>query len=251
MGQEFLQRFDDFLGQHEDSIGVIIFEPQWGSSNAARPWPPELLQEAVRRSRNKGIMVLCDEIMCGLGRHGQGTLFLSQALDLDPDAVTFGKAAAAGAYPLSGVIAKRGAALLAEKGKAMAQSHTYAASSELALLTAREVLQELPRWFEHAAKMGALVKEILRPVDDDKFLRVQGLGLMWGGLFCEADAGRKAEMIRLFREACKEHQVWPYFIPVGGFMLSPPMDVAEDVWREGLTRLLRCCEQVKSKVGSQ
>eukprot|EP00929_Paragymnodinium_shiwhaense_P038955 TRINITY_DN20501_c0_g2_i1.p3 TRINITY_DN20501_c0_g2~~TRINITY_DN20501_c0_g2_i1.p3 ORF type:complete len:111 (+),score=11.61 TRINITY_DN20501_c0_g2_i1:339-671(+) len=39
----------------------------------------------------------------GLGRHGQGTLFLSHALGLDPDAVTFGKSVASGTYPLSGV----------------------------------------------------------------------------------------------------------------------------------------------------
>ena len=40
--------------------------------------------------------MLADEIMCGLGRHGKGTLFLSEAWDLNPDAVTFGKAIGGG-----------------------------------------------------------------------------------------------------------------------------------------------------------
>jgi 4-aminobutyrate aminotransferase-like enzyme len=53
--------------------------------------------------------VISDEIMCGLGRHGKGTIFVSEALGLDVDAVTFGKAVAAGLYPLSGAVMRRGA----------------------------------------------------------------------------------------------------------------------------------------------
>ena len=39
-------------------------------------------------ARERGIKIICDEIMCGLGRHGKGTLFISEAWDLDPDCVT-------------------------------------------------------------------------------------------------------------------------------------------------------------------
>ena len=38
--------------------------------------------------------------MCGLGRHGHGTCFLSAAWDLPVDALTFGKAVAGGAHLL-------------------------------------------------------------------------------------------------------------------------------------------------------
>ena len=34
--------------------------------------------------------------MCGLGRHGKGSLFASRDLELDPDAITFGKAIGGG-----------------------------------------------------------------------------------------------------------------------------------------------------------
>lgn len=36
-------------------------------------------------------------------RHGSGTTFLSGALGIEPDAITFGKAIAAGVDPLSGI----------------------------------------------------------------------------------------------------------------------------------------------------
>uniref|UniRef100_A0A7S4RHR7 Uncharacterized protein n=1 Tax=Alexandrium monilatum TaxID=311494 RepID=A0A7S4RHR7_9DINO len=244
----FLQRFDAFLAEHGDRTGVIIFEPQWGSSFAARPWPRGLLQEAVRRSRARGLLVLCDEIMCGLGRHGQGTLFLSRAWKLDPDAVTFGKAVAGGAFPLAGIAVQRGAEALNRAGVKLAQSHTYAGSSALALLTAREVLRELPAWFQHAADMGRVVEEVLGPCRKEGFLEVQGQGLMWGGLFTDGDAERRRRAAELLTQACSTRGVWPYFVPDGRFMLTPPMDIAEEDLREALQKLACCVQEVKDLV---
>merc|ERR1712232_1308864 len=104
----------------------------------------------------------------------------------------------------------------------MVQTHTYAASSALALLTAREVIAELPNWFGHAAAMGDIVAEILNPMNDGVFMRVMGTGLMWGGAFVDPDPERRQEATKIFRAACVEERVWPYFVPVGGFMISPP-----------------------------
>jgi len=237
--EKFTERFDAFLDAYGHDVSVIIFEPQWGSSNLGRVWPKELLQEAMRRSRERGIYLLCDEIMCGLGRHGLGTLFMSDAWHLDPDAVTFGKALSGGAYPMSGVVMKRGAKVLSEAGVQLVQSHTYAGSSELALMTARMVLNEVPKWFNHAAGMGQLVSEILGPFSDGKFVRLHGHGLMWGGEFVISDKKRRSDAARLFKKACEEEKVWPYFVGTAGFMLSPPMDVDEKSFREGLERLAR------------
>lgn len=85
---ELLNKYEAFLDKHADEIGVMLFEPQWGSSQAALPWPEHLLKQYVGMARERGIKIICDEIMCGLGRHGKGTLFISEAWDLDPDCVT-------------------------------------------------------------------------------------------------------------------------------------------------------------------
>lgn len=240
----YLRRFDAFMATAEaKTIGVMVFEPQWGSSYAAKTWPPETLRQVIRRCKTAGILVLCDEIMCGLGRHGRGTLFLSEAWDLDPDAVTFGKAISAGAYQMSGVIVKSGAKSLKCQGTKVAQSHTYAGSSAMALLTAKEVVDELPKWFDHAKKMGEVIKEVLTPLQDAGFLKIHGQGLMWGGVFtCE----KRQLALELMRKTCLEEKVWPYLVPVGGFMMSPPMDVKEDDLREGLRRLERSLLKVKT-----
>lgn len=72
--------------------------------------------QVIEMCHEKGVLVVADEIMCGLGRHGQmcpgvevPPMFLSQAWHLPVDAVTFGKAICAGAYPMSGVVCRHGA----------------------------------------------------------------------------------------------------------------------------------------------
>ena len=54
-----------------------------------------------------GALVVSDEVMCGLARHGQGDgkCFLSDAWGLQPDCITFGKAVATGMFPLAGRVA--------------------------------------------------------------------------------------------------------------------------------------------------
>ena len=80
---------------------MVLFEPQWGSSVASTPWPPGLLRAYIREAKSRGLAVICDEIMCGLGRHGQEPkgatgCFLTECWELEPDCVTFGKSIGGG-----------------------------------------------------------------------------------------------------------------------------------------------------------
>ena len=114
---------------------MVLFEPQWGSSVASTPWPPQLLRAYVTEAKRRGLAVICDEVMCGLGRHGQDArgatgCFLTECWDLRPDAVTFGKSIGGGAgHLLSGAILLTGASQLAQSSRTALQSHTYAGSS--------------------------------------------------------------------------------------------------------------------------
>lgn len=179
--------------------------------------------------------------MCGLGRHGHGCCFLTRAWDLDADAVTFGKAVASGTFPLSGVILRSGASELREAGKGVMHMHTYAGSGQLALLAAAEVLKLLPSYHEHVAAMGNIMQECLERLqtETDGFVRCQGQGLMWGCIF----SGNAVERCRAndeFRSLCVLHGVWPYFVPAGGFQITPVLDVTEEDLMEGLGRIEKC-----------
>jgi adenosylmethionine-8-amino-7-oxononanoate aminotransferase len=192
---------------------------------------------------------MCDEIMCGLGRHGQGTVFLSKAWGLEPDAVTFGKSISAGAYPMSGCLVKNGAKALVQRGAGvLAQSHTYAGSSTMALLTGTEVVKLLPEWLDHAAKMGNVFKEILGPLNDNTFCHIHGQGLMWGGQFCDRDPAKRQKALGIFKAQCEKELVAPYYVPVGGWMMTPPMDTKEEDLREALSRIHRAAAHTKAEM---
>jgi adenosylmethionine-8-amino-7-oxononanoate aminotransferase len=228
---EYMARFEAFLEKHAHEVGVILFEPQWGSSQAAMPWPQNILKKCIANSKARGIGVVCDEIMCGLGRHGQGSLFASTDLDLDPDAITFGKAIGGGVYPISGAILKKGREKLCEAGCSVMQSHTYAGASVRALMTATEVLREVPNWLPSIQKLGeemAYIFGYLAKISDGMLI-THGQGLMWGGLFTKegemGEAGYRSQAMKCFRRHCDEVGVLPYIVPAGGFMVTPMMDV--------------------------
>jgi len=229
--EELIAKYKSFLDDHEHEIGVILFEPQWGSSQAGYPWPKHLLKRYIDLAKSHGIRVLCDEIMCGLGRHGNGTLFVSEAWELDPDAITFGKAIAAGVFPLSGAILKTGKNLLRANKLSVMQSHTYAGSSTRALMAATAVLKEIPNWLPSVTKLGEEMEHIMRYLTkiSQGMVICQGQGLMWGGLFSRIgqnqDEKFRAKVIDAFKKSCNEAGVLPYFVPVGGFMVSPVIDI--------------------------
>jgi adenosylmethionine-8-amino-7-oxononanoate aminotransferase len=228
---DLFAQFTAFLDQHGNDIGVLLIEPQWGSSQAAFPWPKELLKTYIKMAQDRGIKVCADEIMCGLGRHGHGTLFVSKAWDLNPDAITFGKAIAGGAYPLSGAIMKRGRDVLTLHGRSVMQSHTFAGSSQRALMAGTDVLNELSTWMPSITKLGGEMCHIFSYLEkiSKGMLVCHGQGLMWGGLFSKigqsANGDYRADAFDCFMKHADNIGVLPYFVPAGGFMVTPVVDI--------------------------
>ena len=210
-------------------------------------------KEYIKRARNKGILVCCDEIMCGLGRHGQGpAMFLSDSKvwDLDPDAVTFGKAIGGGVYPLSGVALKSGAKELQLSSRSTFQMHTYTGAQTRALMAGEAVCDALPDWYEHIAEMGIVLEEIAKDISDasNGTMVVHGHGMMWGGLFVHDTIDERLKAVSTLKEKCKN--VWPYFVPSGGFMITPPIDTNEQDLREVGNRLCRAVEETEKVMQS-
>lgn len=240
------EAFAECLETHGREVAVMLIEPQSGSSLAAYPWPKKLLKDYIAMAQDKGVLVCCDEIMCGLGRHGYGTMFQSTAWDLNPDAVTFGKSAGGGVFPISGVIACHGREIFKQREKTALQSHTYAGSNVRALMTATEVFKALPSYYEGIAK----IEDIMRLHSDElnqmhgDFIRAHGQGAMWGGLFLHPDPEERRRGSALLKAACSRAKVTPYIVPVGGFMLSPIYDADLGELSDGLAKLRGCVGEV-------
>jgi len=84
-----------------DQVAAFAAEPVQGAGGVKIA--PETYWPEVQRIINKyGILFLADEVICGFGRLGQW--FGSQHYNINPDIITFAKAATSGYLPLSGNI---------------------------------------------------------------------------------------------------------------------------------------------------
>ena len=85
-----------------DQIAAVIVEPQLGEGGFV-PAPVPFLQGLRRITRERGILLIADEIQTGFGRTGK--MFAFEHSGIDPDLVTVAKSLAAG-LPLSAVAGK-------------------------------------------------------------------------------------------------------------------------------------------------
>ncbi len=86
-----------------DKIVAVVLEPIQGEGGVIHP-PADFLP-AVNALRDRGVLVIADEIQTGLGRSGH--LFASVAGGLDPDILTLAKPLGGGLLPIGATIARR------------------------------------------------------------------------------------------------------------------------------------------------
>ena len=253
-----LQGFIEYLDMYEHEIGVLLIEPQWGSSVAAMPWPPALLRAYIAEAKSRGIAVVADEIMCGLGRHGAepakgGTgCFLAECWDLKPDIVTFGKSIGGGAgHLLSGAILLRGANQLQQSSRTAFQSHTYAGSSARALANAASLLDALPSWRPSVCAIGDAIAPIVAELNEASggAVKARGQGALRGGLIAHADPAARTAANLDFKRRCAEARVLPYFVPVGGFMLTPRYDDDPTMLGDAIKDMAQCALETTRQMG--
>jgi len=106
-----------------DKVAAFIGEPVQGAGGVIIP-PKTYWPEIQRICDKYGILLICDEVICGFGRLGKW--FGSELLGAKPDLMTFAKGVTSGYLPLGGVvIGKRVADVLINQGGEFAHGYTY------------------------------------------------------------------------------------------------------------------------------
>ena len=85
-----------------ERVAAFFCEPIIGAGGVLLP-PEGYLQAVQRVCRERGVLFVVDEVICGFGRVGDW--FASSRFGLEPDAITFAKGITSGYVPLGGVIA--------------------------------------------------------------------------------------------------------------------------------------------------
>jgi putrescine aminotransferase len=114
---------DKILEVGADKVAAFIGEPVQGAGGVIIP-PKTYWPEIQRICDKYGILLICDEVICGFGRVGKW--FGSQLLGCKPDLMTFAKGVTSGYLPLGGVvIGKRVAKVLIKQGGEFNHGYTY------------------------------------------------------------------------------------------------------------------------------
>jgi adenosylmethionine-8-amino-7-oxononanoate aminotransferase len=94
---------DSFLDANDAaSVAAFIFEPVVGATLGAAVPPDGYAKRIAEICRNRGILLIADEIMSGMGRTGKP--FAIQHWNVEPDIILVGKGIASGYAPLGAVL---------------------------------------------------------------------------------------------------------------------------------------------------
>ncbi|MFN7142557.1 MAG: acetyl ornithine aminotransferase family protein [Myxococcota bacterium] len=155
-------------------VAAIFVEPVQGEGGYIVP-PPDFLPALRALCDKHGILLVFDEVQCGMGR--TGTMFAWELSGVKPDILTLAKGIASG-MPLSATIASSEIM----KWKPGAHASTFG-GNPVACAAANATIELLEDGLvENSAKVGAfLVEELKRRVGDHPNVGdIRGVGLMVG-----------------------------------------------------------------------
>ena len=158
------------------NVGAMIVEPVLGEGGYVAP-PREWLQGLRDRCDEHGILLVFDEVQCGVGRTGRP--FAAETYGVAPDVLLFAKGIASG-LPLGGIVAGR---RLMDRWPTGTHGSTFG-GNPVACAAAIATLDVLERedCYRRATELGAgAVERLRREVGSHPSVRdIRGIGLMIG-----------------------------------------------------------------------
>ncbi len=142
----FAQRLADQLETRivelgPESVAAFVAEPVVGASLGSQPAPEGYFKRVREICDRHGVLLIADEVMCGMGR--TGSLFALEQEGICADITTMAKGLGAGYQPIAAVMARESVidAIMAGSGN-LWNGHTYM-SHAVATAGALAVLQEV------------------------------------------------------------------------------------------------------------
>jgi acetylornithine/N-succinyldiaminopimelate aminotransferase len=158
------------------TAAAVIIEPIQGEGGV-RVVDPEFLRALRALTRERNVLLILDEIQCGLGR--TGSFFAYEQLGFEPDMLTIAKPLANG-LPIGAVLVSEPVARCMQPGD---HGTTFGGGPLLAHV-AHHVVQRLaePALLQHVQEVGVWFGEQLQGIADrtGAVRAIRGTGLMWG-----------------------------------------------------------------------
>jgi acetylornithine/N-succinyldiaminopimelate aminotransferase len=230
------------FGDHEalkaaigpETAGIMV-EPIQGEGGI-RNVPMQCLKGLRELCDQHGLMLILDEVQCGMGRTGK--LFAYEWADIRPDIMAIAKGIGGG-FPVGAFIASKEAA----KGMVPGTHGSTYGGNPLAMAVANAVIDEVnqPAFLQTVQRSALVLKQKLAALKDehsDLIEEIRGSGLLMGVRF-------KADVVNSdVVKACTAHK----FLTVGAgdnvVRVMPPLNISEADLGEAVARLGRALKDV-------
>ncbi len=210
----------------DDTVGAIMIEPVQGEGGI-RVMPDAELKALRALCDEKGLLLVLDEVQCGMGRTGR--LFAHEWAGITPDIMMVAKGIGGG-FPLGAVLATAEAA----SGMTVGTHGSTYGGNPLGCAVGCAVMDHLaePAFLDEVSRKAGFLRQKLEGLvaaHPDIFEEVRGLGLMMG-LKCRvapADVVKAGYAAELITVPAADNVV----------RLLPPLTISEDELAEAVTRL--------------
>ncbi|QWL30500.1 acetylornithine transaminase [Rathayibacter toxicus] len=217
----------------DDSCAAVIVEPIQGEAGVI-PLPEGYLEQARILTRERGALLIVDEIQTGIGR--TGSWFAYQQAGILPDAVTLAKGLGGG-FPIGALVTFGAASDLMQPGH---HGSTFG-GNPLATAVAGAVIAEIERadLLSNARERGEQIRAAVAARDSPLMAGVRGSGLLLGIALREPVAGALAA-------AALAEGVIVNAANDSTLRLAPPLVVTADEVDDFARRLSRAFERLNA-----
>ncbi|MFH1033635.1 MAG: aspartate aminotransferase family protein [Pseudomonadota bacterium] len=164
------------------TVSAFLAETVSGATIAAVPPPPGYWPRVREICDRYQVLLIQDEVMCGLGRTGRW--LASEHYDVLPDILTLGKGLSGGTLALSAVATlERHFAAIRDGGGVFMHGGTYSHHPVAAAAGCAAIgILEREKLVERVAEMGPFLGRLLSATlaDHPHVAQVRGLGYLWG-----------------------------------------------------------------------
>ena len=214
---------------------AIMIEPVQGEGGVRAP-APQFLKALRELCDQHGLLLIFDEVQCGMGRTGE--IFAYKRTGVTPDIMPLAKALGGG-FPIGACLATTEAA----KGMTPGTHGSTFGGNPLAMAAANAVLDVMlaPGFMEHVQRVSLLLKQKLASICDrypDIANEVRGEGLLVGikAVIPAGDLSNALRDEKLLTVAAGENVV----------RMLPPLIVSEAEIDDAVKRIERACARLSS-----
>lgn len=232
---------DEFQRLGPETVIAFVAEPIVGATSGCVPAPAGYFRSMREICDRYGILLILDEVMCGIGR--SGSYFAFEQEDVVPDIMTIGKGLGGGYAPIAGVLVSekvvgglRDGTGIFNHGQTY-QAHPLSCASALAV----QKIIKRDHLVERCKRMGSSLERQLRAaLEGRKYVGdIRGRGLFWGVEFVrdrESKASFEPRVEFGYRVQRKAFElgvaIYPGAATVDGVrgdhvLVAPPYTVAE------------------------